>query len=147
MTTATAPATEFETHPDRYRHWRLVIEDRCARLTLAVDRFGGLDPTVELKGNSYDLSVDIELHDALQRLRFEHPEVGVLVVTSAEERIFCSGANIHALARATHAHKVNFCKFTNETRLYLEEASAESGVRVIAACNGATAGGGYELAL
>jgi benzoyl-CoA-dihydrodiol lyase len=137
----------FETHPDRYRHWALRIEGDCAWLTLDVERFGGLDPSIEMKGNSYDLSVDIELADALQRLRFEHPEVRVLVIGSAEDRIFCSGANIHALARATHAHKVNFCKFTNETRLYLEEASAESGLRSIAACNGATAGGGYELAL
>ncbi|MGD9893753.1 MAG: 2,3-epoxybenzoyl-CoA dihydrolase [Dehalococcoidia bacterium] len=137
----------FETHPERYRHWALRIDGDCAWLTLDVERFGGLDPSIELKGNSYDLSVDIELADAVQRLRFEHPEVWVLVIGSAEERIFCSGANIHALARATHAHKVNFCKFTNETRLYLEEASAESGLHSIAACNGATAGGGYELAL
>jgi benzoyl-CoA-dihydrodiol lyase len=140
-------AITFETHPDRYRHWTLQIDDTRAWLTLGVQRFGGLDPSIELKGNSYDLSVDIELADAIQRLRFEHPDVRALVIGSAEERIFCSGANIHALARATHAHKVNFCKFTNETRLYLEEASAESGLRSIAACNGATAGGGYELAL
>ena len=137
----------FQTAPDRYRHWRLAIEGERATLTLDVEKFGGLDPSIELKGNSYDLSVDIELADAVQRLRFEHPEVRAVVIASADERIFCSGANIHALARSTHAHKVNFCKFTNETRLYIEEASAESGQRYIAACNGATAGGGYELAL
>jgi benzoyl-CoA-dihydrodiol lyase len=147
MSEGRSAAITFETHPDRYRHWTLQIDGVCARLTLGVERFGGLDPSIELKGNSYDLSVDIELADAIQRLRFEHPQVRVLVIGSAEERIFCSGANIHALARATHAHKVNFCKYTNETRLYLEEASAESGLRSIAACNGATAGGGYELAL
>jgi benzoyl-CoA-dihydrodiol lyase len=101
-------AITFETHPDRYRHWTLQFDGDHARLTLGVERFGGLDPTIELKGNSYDLSVDIELADALQRLRFEHPQVCVLVIGSAEDRIFCSGANIHALARATHAHKVNF---------------------------------------
>jgi benzoyl-CoA-dihydrodiol lyase len=144
-----APPTSiaFETRPDHYRHWALQIDGECARLTLDVARFGGLDPSIEMKGNSYDLSVDIELADAIQSLRFQHPEVRVAVITSAEDRIFCSGANIHALARSSHAHKVNFCKFTNETRLYMEEASTESGLRFIAACNGATAGGGYELAL
>src|SRR5437870_11002876 len=121
----------FDTHPDRYRHWKLSIEPPVATLTLDVDEDGGLSPDYQLKGNSYDLSVDIELHDAVQRLRFEHPEVRAVVITSAEDRIFCSGANIHALARSTHAHKVNFCKFTNETRLYIEEASAESGQRYI----------------
>src|SRR6185437_12254495 len=103
--------------------------------------------TIELKGNSYDLAVDIELADAVQRLRFEQPQVRAVVITSGDDRLFCSGANIYALARSTHAHKVNFCKFTNETRLYIEEAGADSGQRYIAACNGATAGGGYELAL
>ena len=137
----------FESHPAQYRHWALRIDDDVAQFILNVSRFGGLDRSIELKGNSYDLSVDIELADAVQRVRFEHPEVRVVVVTSAEDRIFCSGANIHALARSSHAHKVNFCKFTNETRLAMEEASAESGLRFIAACNGATAGGGYELAL
>ncbi len=137
----------FETHPSRYRHWRPAVEGDVARLTLDVDRFGGLDPTIELKGNSYELSVDIELADAVQRLRFEHPAVRAVVIESADDRIFCSGANIHSLARSTHAHKVNFCKFTNETRLYVEEASAQAGQRYIAACAGATAGGGYELAL
>ncbi len=145
--TPTSRPIEFETSPDRYRHWTLSVDGDVARLTLDVDRFGGLDPSIELKGNSYDLSVDIELADAVQRLRFEHPEVCAVVIGSADERIFCSGANIHALARASHAHKVNFCKFTNETRLFIEEASAEAGQHYIAACNGATAGGGYELAL
>jgi benzoyl-CoA-dihydrodiol lyase len=141
------PPITFETAPDRYRHWKLDVNGGVAYLTLNVDPFGGLDSSIELKGNSYDLSVDIELADAVQRLRFEYPEVRAVVIGSADERIFCSGANIHALARATHAHKVNFCKFTNETRLYMEEARAEAGQRYIAACNGATAGGGYELAL
>jgi benzoyl-CoA-dihydrodiol lyase len=144
--TAQQPIT-FDTHPDRYRHWQLAVEGGQARLTLNVERFGGLDPSIEMKGNSYDLSVDIELADAVQRLRFEHPEVRAVVIASADSRIFCSGANIHALARSSHAHKVNFCKYTNETRLYIEEVSSESGQRYIAACNGATAGGGYELAL
>lgn len=137
----------FETSPDRYRHWTLEVDGAAARLTLNVDRFGGLDPAIELKGNSYDITVDIELADAVQRLRFEHPEVRAVVITSGDAKLFCSGANIHTLARSSHAHKVNFCKYTNETRLYIEEASAEAGQRYIAACNGATAGGGYELAL
>ncbi|MFN0070550.1 MAG: enoyl-CoA hydratase-related protein [Chloroflexota bacterium] len=137
----------FETSPDQYRHWRLRTDGQRAYLTLAVDRFGGLDPSIELKGNSYDLSVDIELADAVQRLRFEHPEVRAVVIESEDDRIFCSGANITSLARASHTHKVNFCKYTNETRLYIEAASAEAGQRYLAACKGATAGGGYELAL
>lgn len=137
----------FETSPSDYRHWKLRVEGERADLTLDVDRFGGLNTAIELKGNSYDLSVDIELADVVQRLRLEHPEVRVVVIGSADERIFCSGANIHTLAGATHTHKVNFCKFTNETRLYIEEASAQAGQRYIAACGGATAGGGYELAL
>src|SRR5688572_23294532 len=144
---ATVPTINFETAPEQYRHWLLNVDGDVARLTLQVERFGGLDPTIEMKGNSYDLSVDIELADAVQRLRFEHPEVRVVVITSGDERIFCAGANIFALARSSHAHKVNFCKFTNETRLYIEEAGAESGQRYLAACNGSTAGGGYELAL
>jgi benzoyl-CoA-dihydrodiol lyase len=147
MLEAPPMSISFETHPEHYRHWALAIDGDYARLTLDVDRFGGLDPEIEMKGNSYDLSVDIELADAVQRLRFEHPEVRTVVIASADDRIFCSGANIHALARSSHTHKVNFCKYTNETRLYIEEASAESGLRSIAACNGATAGGGYELAL
>jgi benzoyl-CoA-dihydrodiol lyase len=144
---ASERAIVFETAPERYRHWRLTVDGERAQLTLGVERFGGLDSSLELKGNSYDLSVDVELADAVQRLRFEHPEVRAVVISSADERIFCSGANIYALARASHAHKVNFCKYTNETRLYLEAAEAESGQRYIAACNGATVGGGYELAL
>ncbi|MGI8550296.1 MAG: enoyl-CoA hydratase-related protein, partial [Dehalococcoidia bacterium] len=147
MIDAPAPSISFETAPERYRHWALAIEGDCAHLTLNVEKFGGIDPSIELKGNSYDLSVDIELADAVQRLRFEHPEVCAVVITSADDRIFCSGANINALARSSHAQKVNFCKFTNETRLSIEEAGAESGQRYLAACNGATAGGGYELAL
>src|SRR5437764_11542255 len=114
---------------------------------MAVDEGAGLVPGYALKLNSYDLGVDIELADAVQRLRFSHPEVHALVVTSLRERMFCAGANIYMLASSTHPFKVNFCKYTNETRLYLEEASAQSGLKSLAACNGATAGGGYELAL
>jgi benzoyl-CoA-dihydrodiol lyase len=147
-TKAAAPTkTQFETHPDRYRHWMLAVEGDVARLTMEVEPFAGHDEKIELKSNSYDLSVDIELADAVQRLRFTHPEVKAVVVTSAHDRIFCSGANIYMLASATHPFKVNFCKYTNETRLAIEEASAQSGQRYLAACNGATAGGGYELAL
>src|SRR5438067_596996 len=148
-TTSTAPARlpSFETHPSRYRHWTLTVDGDVARLTMKVQPFGGQDSEVELKSNSYDLSVDIELADAVQRLRFTHPQVTAAVITSGHDRIFCAGANIYMLAAATHPFKVNFCKYTNETRLYIEEASAESGLRFLAACNGATAGGGYELAL
>ena len=148
--TTDQPPVSFRTSPERYRHWKLDLSragDGIAFLRLDVAEDGGLVPGYELKMNSYDLGVDIELYDATQRLRFEHPEVRAVVITSAEDRIFCSGANIYVLAGATHSHKVNFCKFTNETRLYLEEASAESGQRYLCACNGATAGGGYELAL
>ena len=140
----------FETHPSRYRHWKLELPSDgsgIATLAMDVDEQAPLRPGYELKLNSYDLGVDIELADAVQRLRFEHPEVRALVVTSAKERIFCAGANIHMLASSTHPFKVNFCKFTNETRLGLEDASAHSGLRFLAACNGPTAGGGYELAL
>jgi benzoyl-CoA-dihydrodiol lyase len=137
----------FETHPDQYKHWRLDIDGRVATLTLDVDEAGGIRPGYELKLNSYDLGVDIELHDAVQRLRFEHPEVGAVVVTSAKERVFCAGANIPMLASSAHTDKVNFCKFTNETRNGMEEASAESGLAFICAINGTAAGGGYELAL
>src|SRR5919201_2168507 len=148
-TTSTAPArsVSFETHPSRYRHWTLTVDGEIARLTMKVQPFGGQDSEVELKSNSYDLSVDIELADAVQRLRFTHPQVKTVVITSGHDRIFCAGANIYMLAAATHPFKVNFCKYTNETRLTIEEASAESGIRFLAACNGATAGGGYELAL
>src|SRR6266852_3274816 len=142
-----APRPSFETHPSRYRHWTLAVEGEIARLTMKVQPFGGQDAEVELKSNSYDLSVDVELADAVQRLRFSHPSVKTVVITSGHDRIFCAGANIYMLASATHPFKVNFCKYTNETRLYLEEASAQSGLKSLAACNGATAGGGYELAL
>jgi benzoyl-CoA-dihydrodiol lyase len=137
----------FETEPARYRHWRLSFEGPVARLTLDVAEEGGLDPAYRLKLNSYDLGVDIELADALNRIRFEHPEIRVVVFASGKERVFCSGANIYMLGRASHAHKVNFCKFTNETRNAIEDASAHSGLKFLAAINGACAGGGYELAL
>ena len=137
----------FDTHPDRYAHWRLKVEGPVATLTLDVDEDRGLQPGYKLKLNSYDLGVDIELADALQRLRFEHPAVRCLVLTSGKERMFCSGANIYMLGQSSHAWKVNFCKFTNETRNGFEDASRYSGLRSIAALNGTTAGGGYELAL
>jgi benzoyl-CoA-dihydrodiol lyase len=140
---------DFETHPSRYRHWKLELPDGggVARLLMNVDEAAPLRPGYVLKLNSYDLSVDIELADAVQRLRFEHPEVRAVVVGSARDRIFCAGANIHMLASSTHPFKVNFCKFTNETRLSIEDASARSGQKYLAACSGPTAGGGYELAL
>ncbi len=137
----------FETHPSRYRHWRLDVAPPIATLSLAVNEGAGIRPGYALKLNSYDLGVDIELHDALQRIRFEHPEVRTVVITSAMDRIFCSGANIFMLGLSSHAWKVNFCKFTNETRNGIEDSSAHSGLKFIAACNGTTAGGGYELAL
>ena len=137
----------FETHPDRYRHWRLSVNGRVATLTLDVDEAGGLAPGYELKLNSYDLGVDIELYDSVQRLRFEHPEVAAVVVTSAMERVFCAGANIPMLKGSSHDQKVNFCKFTNETRNAIEDASANSGQAYICMVNGTAAGGGYELAL
>src|SRR5438270_1128182 len=144
---ASAPAPSFDTHPTRYRHWTLAVDGEVARLTMKVTPFGGASSEVELKSNSYDLSVDIELADAVQRLRFTHPQVKACVITSGHEKIFCAGANIYMLASSTHPFKVNFCKFTNETRLALEDASQNSGLKFLAACNGATAGGGYELAL
>jgi len=137
----------FERHPDHYRHWKLSFDGPIATLTMDVDENGGLRPGYALKLNSYDLGVDIELHDALQRIRFEHPEVRTVVLTSARDRVFCSGANIFMLGQSSHAWKVNFCKFTNETRNGMEDASRHSGLKFIAACNGTTAGGGYELAL
>jgi len=138
---------DFATHPDRYRHWRLDVDGAIATLTMAVDENGGLKPGFPLKLNSYDLGVDIELYDAIQRLRFEHPRVRAVMITSAMERVFCSGANIPTLANSTHAEKVNFCKFTNETRLAIEDASVNSGQRYLCVINGTAAGGGYELAL
>src|ERR1700691_2438345 len=137
---------DHRTDPSRYRHWRLAVEGAVARLTLDVDPAGGLFPGNELKLNSYDLGVDIELADAVQRLRFEHPAVRAVVIRSGKPGVFCAGANIGALARASHAHKVNFCKFTNETRLAIEDASEYSGQRYLAALGGTAAGGGYELA-
>jgi len=137
----------FQTEPSRYRHWRMAVEGPVATLTLAVDPTGGLRQDYELKLNSYDLAVDIELHDALQRLRFEHPAVKAVVITGGLDKVFCAGANIQMLAGSSHAHKVGFCKFTNETRNGMEEMTDRSGQTVIAAVNGTAAGGGYELAL
>ena len=140
-------AVSFQTDPSRYKHWRLSFQGPVATLTMDVAEDGGLRPGYKLKLNSYDLGVDIELHDALQRIRFEHPEIRSVVIASAKNRIFCSGANIYMLGLSSHAWKVNFCKFTNETRNGIEDSSAHSGLKFIAACNGTTAGGGYELAL
>jgi benzoyl-CoA-dihydrodiol lyase len=143
-----APAqVDFRTEPSRYKHWRLHVDGRVATLAMDVREDGGLRPGYELKLNSYDLGVDVELYDAVQRLRFEHPEVGAIVLASAKERVFCAGANIRMLGRSSHGWKVNFCKFTNETRNAIEEASAESGQTWVCAVNGPCAGGGYELAL
>jgi benzoyl-CoA-dihydrodiol lyase len=141
------PVPSFETHPSRYRHWRLSTDGDVATLTLDVVETNGLRDDYVLKQNSYDLGVDLELHDALERLRFEHPEVRCVVVTSAQPKVFCAGANIRMLATSTHHFKVNFCKYTNETRVGIEESSRESGLRWLAALNGTAAGGGYELAL
>jgi len=137
----------FETSPERYRHWKLAFDGPVATLSMDVQEDAGLSPDYKLKLNSYDLGVDIELADAIQRIRFEHPEVHAVVVTSLKERIFCAGANIFMLRGSSHAWKVNFCKFTNETRLAIEDASAHSGIKFLAALNGICAGGGYELAL
>ncbi len=138
---------DFRTEPARYRHWKLATDGEVATLTMDVDEKGGLLGGYELKLNSYDLGVDIELADAIERLRFEHPEVKVVLLRSAKERVFCAGANIRMLASATHAHKVNFCKFTNETRNTIEDASANSDQKYVCVVNGTAAGGGYELAL
>jgi len=138
---------EFNTHPDKYQHWTIDFDCPIATLKLKVNEDGGLHSGYKLKLNSYDLGVDIELHDAVQRLRFEHPEIKAVVLTSAMDKVFCAGANIKMLALSTHAHKVNFCKFTNETRNSIEDASRFSGQTYITAINGTAAGGGYELAL
>src|ERR1700739_1761964 len=138
---------DFQTEPSRYRHWKLSIDGRVATLAMDVQEDAGIRPGYKLKLNSYDLGVDIELYDALQRIRFEHPEVASVILTSAKPRIFCSGANIYMLGLSSHAWKVNFSKFTNDTRNGMEDPSAYSGLKFIAACNGSTAGGGYELAL
>jgi benzoyl-CoA-dihydrodiol lyase len=138
---------DFATHPDDYQHWNLKIDGSVATLVMDVREDGGLEPGYALKLNSYDLGVDIELYDAVQRLRFEHPEVRAVVITSGKDRVFCSGANITMLGRSSHAHKVNFCKFTNETRNGIEDATRHSGQTYICAINGTAAGGGYELAL
>jgi len=138
---------EFRTSPAKYRHWRLSTDGPVATLAMDVDEQGGLVPGYELKLNSYDLGVDIELYDAVQRLRFEHPEVKAVVMTSGKEKIFCAGANIRMLAASAHSWKVNFCKFTNETRNGIEDATENSGQTYLAALNGTASGGGYELAL
>jgi len=138
--------TDFAKHPSRYLHWKLEIDGPVARLLMNVDVEKGLNPGYKLKLNSYDLGVDLELSDAVQRLRFEHPEVKCVIVSSANPRIFCAGANIQMLGLSSHPFKVNFCKFTNETRCSIEDASAHSGQRYIAALNGTASGGGYELA-
>ncbi|MEC3979939.1 enoyl-CoA hydratase-related protein [Amycolatopsis sp. H20-H5] len=143
----TTRSVTFERHPDTYRHWRLRLDGEVAWLELDVDENGGLVDGYELKLNSYDLGVDIELYDATQRLRFEHPEVRAVVVTSAKDKIFCAGANIRMLAASSHHWKVNFCKFTNETRNGMEDATEHSGQTYLAAINGTCAGGGYEIAL
>jgi benzoyl-CoA-dihydrodiol lyase len=140
-------AVDYQTEPSRYKHWRLSFDPPVGTLTMDVAEDGGIRPGYKLKLNSYDLGVDIELHDALERIRFEHPEIRSVVFSSAKNRIFCSGANIYMLGLSSHAWKVNFCKFTNETRIGIEDASRYSGLKFLAACNGTTAGGGYELAL
>jgi benzoyl-CoA-dihydrodiol lyase len=142
----TQQQVNYQTSPEQYKHWTLSCDGAVATLTMHVDEEGGLREGYKLKLNSYDLGVDIELHDAVQRIRFEHPEVKTVVITSGRDRIFCSGANIFMLGKSTHAWKVNFCKFTNETRNGLEDSSRNDGLKFLAAVNGACAGGGYELA-
>ena len=143
----TAPRVDYQTHPSQYKHWKLRFEGPVATLAADFDENAGLRPGYKLKLNSYDLGVDIELNDAINRIRFEHPEVGTVVLTSAKDKVFCSGANIFMLGVSSHAWKVNFCKFTNETRNGLEDSSKHSGLKFLAAVNGACAGGGYEVAL
>src|SRR5579863_982110 len=145
--TATKELVLFSPASRDLRHWKLSIDGRIATLAMNVDEDGGLRPGYKLKLNSYDLGVDIELHNALQRIRFEHPEVACVIITSAKERMFCAGANIYMLGASSHAWKVNFCKFTNETRNGMEDSSQHDGLKFLAALNGTTAGGGYELAL
>ena len=148
MTKAPDPSrVSFDTHPERYAHWRMSVEGAIATLAMNVNEDKGLKPGYKLKLNSYDLGVDIELYDALNRIRFEHPTVRCVVLTSARERMFCSGANIYMLGQSTHGWKVNFCKFTNETRNGMEDSSRHDGLRFLAAVNGSCAGGGYEVAL
>ena len=142
-----APRVDYQTHPSQYKHWKLSFDGALATLAADFDENAGLRPGYKLKLNSYDLGVDIELNDAINRIRFEHPEVRTVIVTSAREKVFCSGANIFMLGISSHAWKVNFCKFTNETRNGLEDSSKYSGLKFLAAVNGACAGGGYELAL
>src|SRR5208282_2231729 len=137
----------FDVAPGETRHWRLTVDGRVAMLAMDVNEDCGLKPGYKLKLNSYDLGVDIELHDILQRIRFEHPEVACVVLTSARERMFCAGANIYMLGTSSHAWKVNFCKFTNETRNGMEDSSRHDGLKFLAAIDGTCAGGGYELAL
>src|SRR5216684_727104 len=144
---AEAAPIDFRTSPDRYRHWKLALEEGVAYLTMDVNEDAVLQPGYNLKLNSYDLCIDIALDDAVQRLRFEHPEIGAVVIRSQRDRIFCSGANINMLGLSTHDHKVNFCKFTNETRLAIEDATQHSDQSYICSINGIAAGGGYELAL
>jgi len=144
---STSPRLDFQTHPDEYKHWKLTITPPIATLEMDVDESGGVFDGYELKLNSYDIGVDIELYDAIQRLRFEHPEVKTVILTSARGNMFCAGANIRMLGGASHGHKVNFCKFTNETRNSIEDASEFSGQRYLCAINGTAAGGGYEVAL
>jgi benzoyl-CoA-dihydrodiol lyase len=142
-----ALTVDYQTNPDHYKHIQLSFDGEIATLGIKIDEDAGLRPGYKLKLNSYDLGVDIELHDALQRIRFEHPEVRTVVVTSLRDRVFCSGANIFMLGVSSHGWKVNFCKFTNETRNGIEDSSKHNGLKFVAALNGACAGGGYELAL
>jgi len=141
------PIVTFDTSPEQYRHWKLAVDGSVATLTLDIDEDAGIRPGYKLKLNSYDLGVDIELNDALQRIRFEHPSVTTVVITSGKDRMFCAGANIYMLGTSSHAWKVNFCKFTNETRNGMEDSSRHDGLKFVAALNGVTAGGGYEVAL